>query len=323
MKDAMNANYNALREAVANCVGGIQPAPSRDPRAFFNAAACRPLKAEMIRNGYKLWERQYVEGNGGNLSARISPRHVLCTPTMLSKADVGERDLCLVNLDNELIEGRLRQTSEIRLHLEIYKALPHARAVIHCHPPHATAYAVAGIVPQGNLLPEQEVFVGAPAISPYETPGTQAFAETILPYVRTHNAILLANHGVVCWADTLTHAEWYVEIIETYCRTIMLARQLSPKLTEFPPAKVAELLQMKKGLGLPDERFGAVPAPARAAAPEEDLVFADLLPGDEGRSPCAAAEDVERLTESIVAMVREFNRETNGETNLEASLERQ
>jgi L-fuculose-phosphate aldolase len=308
----MEANCSALREAVANCIGASLPQadPPRDPRAFFNSAACRPLKAEVIRSGYKLWERQYVEGNGGNLSARISPRHVLCTPTMLSKADVGERDLCLVNLDNERIEGHLRQTSEIRLHLEIYKALPHARAVIHCHPPHATAYAVAGLIPQGNLLPEQEVFVGSPAISPYETPGTQAFAETVLPYVRTHNAILLTHHGVVCWADTPTHAEWYVEILETYCRTIMLARQLTPNLTEFAPAKVAELLQMKKGLGLPDERFGEAPSPALAAAPAEDLVFADLLQGQDGRPLFAAPEEVERLTESIVARVREFIRES-------------
>jgi L-fuculose-phosphate aldolase len=110
-------------------------------------------------------------------------------------------EFCLVDLDNLQICGSRSQTSEIQLHLEIYKAVPIARAVIHCHPPYATAHAIAGVVPPGNLIPEQEVFVGPVALAPYETPGTREFAKMILPYVRNHNTILLANHGIVCWAD--------------------------------------------------------------------------------------------------------------------------
>ena len=100
------------------------------------------------------------------------------------------------------------RTSELLLHLEIYKAVPEAKAVVHCHPPHATAYAITGRVPPNLIIPEFEILVGKVAIAPYETPGTQAFAETVLPYVKQHNTMLLANHGIVCWADTVTHAEW-------------------------------------------------------------------------------------------------------------------
>jgi len=243
-----------LDSFAANLVNGI---PFDEPQRLFASPEANALKEEIVRAGRKLWERQYVDGNGGNISVRLSPHHVLCTPTLCSKADLRVEDLSLVDLDNCQICGDRPQTSEILLHLEIYKAVPDAKAVIHCHPPYATAHAVAGVIPQGNLIPEQEVFVGPVALAPYETPGTQVFAETVLPYVKNHNTILLANHGIVCWADTVTHAEWYVEVVETYCKTIMIAGQLRPKLNEIPAEKIQDLLALKKRLGLPDPRLPA------------------------------------------------------------------
>ena len=276
-----------------------------DPLQIFTSAEANVLKEEIVRAGRKLWERQYVEGNGGNISVRLSPHHVLCTPTLCSKRDLGVEDLSLVDLDNYQICGDRPQTSEMLLHLEIYKAVPAARAVIHCHPPHATAYAIAGVIPQGNLLPEQEVFVGPVALAPYETPGSHAFAQTVLPYVKDHNTILLANHGIVCWADTVTHAEWYVEVVDTYCKTIMIASQLRPKLNEIPPDKVADLLARKKKMGLPDSRlttdYGsteAIEPPAYPAAkPQQQTTF--------GKRPGKYEIDelVSRLTTEVVAFL--------------------
>lgn len=246
-----------VRRAVLQCLAA-NPSQQRaavEPLEIFHSSEANALKEEILRVGRKLWERQYVDGNGGNISVRVSPQYVLCTPTLCSKADLSLEDFSLVDLDNEKICGDRPQTSEILLHLEIYKAVPAAKAVIHCHPPYATAHAVAGVVPQGNLLPEQEVFIGPVALAPYETPGTIAFAKTVLPYVKDHNTILLANHGIVCWADTVTHAEWYVEVVDTYCKTVMIASQLRPKLNEIPPGKIADLLAIKKKLGLPDPRL--------------------------------------------------------------------
>lgn len=246
-----------VRRAVLDCLAAnrsSQVAPE-EPLQIFTSPEAHTLKEEIVRVGRKLWERQYVDGNGGNISARISRHYVLCTPTLCSKGDLRVEDLSLVDLDNCQICGDRPQTSEILLHLEIYKAVPQAKAVIHCHPPYATAHAVAGVIPPGNLIPEQEVFVGPVALAPYETPGTHAFAQTVLPYVKHHNTILLANHGIVCWADTMTHAEWYAEVVETYCKTILIALQLRTKLNEIPPDKIADLLALKKSLGLPDPRL--------------------------------------------------------------------
>lgn len=246
-----------LRRAVFECVAHAvhDDQISGSPADFFRSAKIQPFKEEIVRTGKKLWDRAYVDGNGGNISARISPRWVICTPTMLSKADLTADDIALVDLESTQLYGDRPRTSEILLHLEIYKAVPQAKAVIHCHPPYATAHALAGMIPQGNLLPEQEVFVGPVPLTPYETPGTVEFARTVLPVVNKHNTILLQNHGVVSWADTITHAEWLIEVIETYCKTIVIAGQLRPNLIEIPPQKIADLLAIKSRLGLPDARY--------------------------------------------------------------------
>jgi L-fuculose-phosphate aldolase len=281
-----------IRQAVFDCLACL-PAASQPLGALelFHSAQATLLKQEIVRNGRKLWDRQYVDGNGGNISARLSEDYVLCTPTLLSKADLTVDDIVLVDRSNNLVCGNRPQTSEIRLHLEIYKNVPEAMAVIHCHPPYATAYAVAGVVPPGNLVPEQEVFVGPVALTPYETPGTQAFAETIVPVVRQHNTILLANHGIVCWADTVTHAEWYVEVVDTYCKTVMIAAQLNYPLPEIPPDKVLDLLAIKQKLGLPDERLPLASTPAlkvQQQAPDSLLI---------------SSQEMERLVSSILSQI--------------------
>jgi len=248
-----------VRRAVLECTEqSVRHSEANDdPLELFHSSAVLAIKQDIVRTGRKLWQRQYVDGNGGNISARVSEKYVVCTPTLLSKGDLRVEDLTLVDLENRRICGDRPHTSELLLHLEIYKTVPQAKAVIHCHPPYATAHAVAGVVPKGNMIPELEVFIGPVALSPYETPGTPEFAHTVHSLARDHNTILLANHGVVCWADTVTHAEWYVEIIDTYCKTILIAKQLRPELMEIPPAKIADLLAIKQKLGmsLPDARF--------------------------------------------------------------------
>ncbi len=278
-----------------------------EPLQLFDSPMANTIKQEIVRTGRKLWERQYVDGNGGNISARVSPKYVLCTPTLCSKGDLRIEDLSLVDLENRQICGNRAQTSEILLHLEIYKAVPRAKAVIHCHPPYATAHAIAGVVPQGDLLPEQEVFIGPVALAPYETPGTMEFASTILPMVKQHNTILLANHGIVCWADTVTHAEWYAEVIDTYCKTVMIASQLKSHLNEIPAHKISELLAIKKKLGLPDARLPleAEPIPGNVVKMAQSLQTLNTT----ARNSSALSqkkEEIEQLVSTITAEIVQF-----------------
>lgn len=247
-------------EHIASQAGSAtKPEAGKSEEMLPEAAACSPeaeaLRREIIHAGRKLWERQYVDGNGGNLSARLGERYVLCTPTMVSKGDLEPADICLADLDGKIMAGGRSLTSELKLHLEIYKANPRARAVVHCHPPYATAFSITGTTPPNRLITEVEIFIGPVAVTTYETPGTKAFADTVLPFVEDHNTILLRNHGIVCWADTVTHAEWLTEIFETSCKTFLIARQIGQPFQTIPDDKIEEILALKRRMGFPDARM--------------------------------------------------------------------
>jgi len=293
-----------VRAAVLKCVSDLDFKDYSTARAIFDSPEAKTVKREIIAVGKKLWLREYVDGNGGNISFRISKDYVLCTPTLCSKADLTPASISLVNFENKKIMGASDHTSELLLHLEIYKAVPSANAVIHCHPPHATAYAITGSVPLGDIIPEQEVFIGPVATAPYETPGTKSFAETILPFVRSHNSILLENHGIVCWADTVTHAEWYVEILENYCRTLILASQLDGPIRRLAPEKIAALLAIKQRLRLPDARLPAPKNEPDRSVFVTDSVVAAVRPRD--RTSRRRDRGLEDLVRHITAEVIRF-----------------
>jgi L-fuculose-phosphate aldolase len=236
--------------------------PAAVNRRLFSSPEAEAIKKEICAVGRKLWMRQFVDGNGGNISYRMGPNEVLCSPTLVSKYDLTPDDIGMTDLGGVQIAGLKQRTSELLLHLEIYKANAQARAVVHCHPPYATAFAMTGTAPPNGLISEYEMFVGPVAVAPYETPGTQAFAETVIPFVEEHNTILLTNHGVVCWSDTATHAEWLVEIVETYCKKYLIAKQIGEPLKFIPDSKIEEILAFKRRLGYPDARLGR---PAQAS----------------------------------------------------------
>jgi len=139
------------------------------------------------------------------------------------------------------------------LHLEIYKKRADIKSVVHCHPPHATAFAIAREPIPQCVLPEVEVFLGDVPITRYETPGGKAFAETILPFVDKTNVIILANHGTVSYGLDVEQAYWWTEILDAYCRMLMLARQLG-NVSYFTENEERELLTLKQKWGWSDPR---------------------------------------------------------------------
>jgi L-fuculose-phosphate aldolase len=289
---------------------GSAPAAASNPKrgnskwdALLNSPEAEKLKAEICAVGKKLWMRSYVDGNGGNISCRLTPEAVLCTPTLTSKFDLTPEHICLVDLQGNQLAGSHPRTSEILLHLEIYKSVPEAQGVVHCHPPHATAYAITGRVPPTCIIPEFEVFVGRVAVSPYETPGTQKFAETVLPFVKSHNTVLLSNHGIVCWADTVTHAEWYAEVLETYCATLLIASQLGTPISHITAEKTSDLLNIKQRLGIPDARLNGEARECQLCDCSEDRAIAIPPAPGSGPSDEPTAEDVEALVKTVTDAV--------------------
>src|SRR5437868_326376 len=212
------------------------------------------LKEQICEIGRRVYAKGFAAANDGNISIRLNDREILCSPTMMSKGFMKCEDLCKVDYEGKQLAGTRKRSSEILLHLAVYKNRPDVNAVVHCHPPHATAFAVAGVPVPMCILPEVEVFLGEVPTALYETPGTQKFAETIVPHLKCSNTIILANHGTVTFGPDLEKAYWNSEIIDAYCRILILSRQLG-NVNYFSQGQTKELLDLKKKLGYDDVRF--------------------------------------------------------------------
>lgn len=183
------------------------------------------LAAKMCEIGRRAYQRELVDGTGGNFSGRLDDRRVLCTPTLLCKGLLAPGDLCVVDLDGRQLAGTRKPSSEILMHVEIYAASPTVRAVIHCHPPFATTLAVLGETIPTGVLPEGDVFLGPVPLIPYQTPGTRAMGAALRLYVADHVAAILQNHGTATWGPDLETAYVLTETLEAVCRVVYQARQ--------------------------------------------------------------------------------------------------
>jgi L-fuculose-phosphate aldolase len=212
------------------------------------------IKQEICEIGDRLYKKGFAAANDGNISYRMDDNRVVCTPTQVSKGFMKPDDLCVVDMEGNQIGGHLPCTSEVFIHLTIMKKRPEIKSVLHCHPPHATAFGISGEpVPQG-VLPEVELFLGNVPIAKYCNPGGQEFADTILPFVDKTNVIILANHGVISFGDTVERAYWWTEILDAYCRILMLSRDLG-RVNYFSQKEMTDLLEIKKAWGFDDPRL--------------------------------------------------------------------
>jgi L-fuculose-phosphate aldolase len=261
-----------LRDLAFNDNGSSKPSPAPQPlrttgsvnsrsskqeiEAFFNSPEIHDLKLQICDIGRRMWQRAYVDGNGGNIGVKVADDLVLCTPTLISKGFMQPSDMCLVDMEGNQLAGVKKRTSEILMHLQMMKRQPRAKATVHCHPPYATGFAVAGVQPPTCMIPEFEVFASV-AIAPYRTPGTPEMGQLVADLVDKHNTILMANHGVVAWShNTVEDAYFKMEIVEAYCRTVLVAAQLGKPVNTMSPGQLRDLLKIKEGLGIPDPRYG-------------------------------------------------------------------
>jgi L-fuculose-phosphate aldolase len=212
------------------------------------------LKEQMCEIGRRIWLKGYCAGNEGNHSCRIGPDRVLCTPTGISKGFLKPDDVCTVDMEGKQISGKRKRTSEILMHLTIYKARPDVKAVVHSHPPHATAFAIANVELPTCIHPEAEVFLGAVKTAKYVTPGDLRLGESLLPYVKDTNTILLQNHGTVTYDVDLENAYYKLEIVDAYSRILLLAKSIG-QIRPLDSNEMKELLDLKVRFGLREPRL--------------------------------------------------------------------
>lgn len=182
--------------------------------------------AAIVRVCRRLYERGLVAGPDGNISVRLANGTILVTPSGMSKVDVEPDDLVVVDLSGAVVDGTRRPSSELRMHLRIYRRRSDVRAIVHAHPPTATGFAVAGRSFMAPVLPEVILQMGEVPIVSYATPGTDELADTFDPYLDRHDAFLMANHGATTLGPTLGLAHQRMESLEHAARIILTAHML-------------------------------------------------------------------------------------------------
>jgi len=204
------------------------------------------LKHQICDIGRRLWQRGFVDGNGGNISVRVAEDLVLCTPTLISKGFMKLQDLCLVDMDGRQKAKGRPPTSEILTHLAVYHSVPEAVACVHAHPPHATTFSISNVQPPKHLLPEVEVFLGEIAVVPYHHPGSPEMGAAVGAAAPTHSAMLMQNHGAITWGTSVETAYWKMETLDSYCQMLLLAKAAGMDLVEIGEEGVKKLQDVSK-----------------------------------------------------------------------------
>ena len=197
--------------------------------------------SKIIEVGRRMYAREFVAANDGNISCLIGKNRVLATPTNVSKGHMTPEMLIESDLSGNRLSGTYMPTSELKIHLAIYKNSPDVGAVVHAHPAFATSFAVAGIPLDKPTLSEAVLILGDVPVMPYAMPGTSALSDGIIPYLSGRNGLLLANHGAVTWGRDLTFAWHAMEALEHYARITLYSQYILKQANVFTQAEVAEL----------------------------------------------------------------------------------
>lgn len=204
---------------------------------------------EILDVGKRMYAAGFTAANDGNISVKVSASEIWTTPSGISKGFMTKEMLVKTDLEGNILEGNMKPSSEIKMHLRIYKELPDAGAVVHAHPPVSTSFAAAGIPLDKAYLQESVVRLGVIPVVPYALPGTEALADSVGEYCHNYNGLLLEHHGVVTWSSDAVKAFYILESIEHDAKINMNLRLMGiePSMTE---SQIDELIEMRKIWGV-------------------------------------------------------------------------
>jgi L-fuculose-phosphate aldolase len=206
-------------------------------------------RQDILDVGKLIYQKGWVAANDGNISVRLDDRRILCTCTGVSKGMMTPADIILCDLEGKRLEGARERSTEIAMHLTIYRVRPDVSAVVHAHPPVATGFAVAGRPLNLALLPEVVVRLGCVPLAEYGTPGTPALTDGMLPYIPEYDAILLANHGSVSYGEDVYQAFFKMETVEHLAWVTLVAELLGgPRV--LPKSEVRKLFEARGRYGV-------------------------------------------------------------------------
>lgn len=250
----------------------------------------RALREEICEIGRRVWQREYVAANDGNISVRLNDNEILATPTGVSKGYLTPDMLVVIDRQGNKLRGHMKPSSELKMHRAFYDERPDVRAVCHAHPIVATGFAVAGLSLDRCTLPEVVITLGSVPLAKYGVPGSDELTQDIMDnYVHEHDAFLLANHGVVTIGQTLMNAYYKMETVEHFAKISLVARQLGNE-NVFSPERAQELMDARTRYGV--QASGACRIESRQKDPK--VTYAPEVPmtgfgagayaGDEAKS---------------------------------------
>jgi L-fuculose-phosphate aldolase len=265
------------------------------------AIAESQLRADIVEVGRRLYARGYTASNDGNISVRLDSARLLVTPANVSKGFMTEPMMVITDLDGKKLAGERNPSSEIQMHLEVYRQRPEIQAVVHAHPPTATAFAVAGIPLDRAVLAEVVTTLGSVPIAEYATPSTKELPEAVRKYVKAHDGMLLANHGALTLGTDLFSAYFKMETIEHFANISFIARMLGgERLLSRDEVLRLQGLRGRYGIAAPAPICADPVAASQADAADCQILFAPPSPSGERLVPdritAVGADDEIRLT---------------------------
>ena len=251
----------------------------------------REHRDDIIQIGRLVFQRGWVAANDGNISIRLDAERILATPTGVCKGMMHPDDLIVVDMQGNKVSGRGERTSEIAMHLKIYDLRPEIKAVVHAHPPVATGFAAAGKSLSLGLLPEVVIGLGCVPLAQYGLPGTPELTEPMLPLIPKHDALLMANHGAVCYGEDVFKAYFRMETMEHFARITLVAELLGGAKV-LPRREVDKLLDSRTRYGVKAASAGEAGCP---------LALEDVEGGGERRFYVTRSELVGLVDEALKA----------------------
>jgi L-fuculose-phosphate aldolase len=215
----------------------------------------RELREDIVQIGKLVFQKGWVAANDGNITIRLDAGRILATPTGVCKGMMHPDDLIIVDMQGNKISGRAERTSEIGMHLKIYELRPDIKAVVHAHPPVATGFATAGKQLNLGLLPEVVIGLGCVPLADYGLPGTPELTEPMLPLIPKYDALMMANHGAVCYGEDVLKAYFRMETMEHFARITLVAELLGGAKV-LPRLEVDKLLDSRTRYGVKAKSAG-------------------------------------------------------------------
>ena len=234
------------------------------------------IKKQICDIGRRIYSRNMVAANDGNISVKLNDNEFLCTPTGVSKGFMTEEMLVKMDLDGNILEGTYKPSSEIKMHLRVFKENPQVQGVVHAHPLTATAFACAGMSLDEPVLVEGILALGCVPLAHFALPGTTDVPDSIAPYCKNYNAVLLANHGALTWGTSLIQAYYRMETTEYYAKILMMNNFILGKKALLSQQQIDDIIAIRTRIGVTS---GGRPTGPEMASNLEDVCLS--APGKE------------------------------------------